>query len=117
MAMATAGGIEWSAIVPICNHFSELNNTHSYSSGQCRILDVLHVDLALLVQQTGQREHGGGAGAQGQIGVEDGAVLAVVGGRQGGVERGPAHPQEQRAHHREQVRVVDGCGRVEVVEL
>lgn len=58
-----------------------------------------HVDLCLLVDEDRKGKAEEHASAKGQERVHDGPVLVVPVGK-GAVERGPAHPQEQRSWKR-----------------
>ena len=55
-----------------------------------------HVELGLAADEGGHGEGDEAAGGEGQIRVDDGAVLVVAGG-EGAVEARPVHPQEDGA--------------------
>ena len=72
-------------------------------------LKTHHDKLVVLVKQRGEGEGGDDGGAEREVRVEHGAVLGLPVRGRGAVEAGPEHPEEDGAHHGEEVGVVAGA--------
>ena len=69
-----------------------------------------HAEFPLRVDNGRDGEGRQGAGAEGQVGVDQSPHLSVALGDSARVEAGPEEPEEDGAHHREEVAGPVGAG-------